>query len=75
MSTPSLNASPMNYPTDSYVPKPTSRPMTVAEKLTFALVYPVIAPVLLVVVAAILLTAYPVILAVGTVSHEHNSNG
>lgn len=49
--------------------------MTVAEKLAFAAVYPVFAPILLVMFTALLLVAYPVILAVGTVSHEHNSNG
>lgn len=40
--------------------------MTVAEKLAFAVAWPVIAPVLLVLFIAVLLTAYPVILVAGT---------
>ena len=64
----------MNYPSDSYVPKPTSRPMTVAEKLAFAVTWPVIAPILLGVFLLILVAAYPAILILGTVSREGKTN-
>lgn len=57
----------MNYLSDSYVPKSTSRPMSAAEKLAFALAWPLLAPLLAVLFAAVLLTAYPVILITGSV--------
>jgi len=48
--------------------------MTVAERMAFALVYPVLAPVLLIMFVAVLLTAYPVILLVGTAPINENPN-
>ena len=65
----------MNYPSDSYVPKPTSRPMTAAEKVIFALTWPVVAPLLLVLFIAVLLTAFPVIHLAGSVPIDEGSNG
>ena len=48
--------------------------MTVAEKLAFAVTWPVIAPILLGVFLLILVAAYPAILILGTVSHEGKTN-
>jgi hypothetical protein len=60
----------MTFPAESYIPKKTSRPMTVAEKLAFAVTWPIIAPFLLVLLAGVLVVAYPAILVMGSVPVE-----
>jgi cell division protein FtsL len=49
--------------------------MTAAEKVIFALTWPVVAPLLLVLFIAVLLTAFPVILLAGSVPIDEGSNG
>lgn len=55
----------MNFPTESYVPEKTSRPMTATEKVVFAFVWPAIAPLILAIVAFTLVGAYFAILVMG----------
>lgn len=60
----------MTFPAESYIPKKTSRPMTVAEKLVFAVTWPIVAPLLLLFFAVFLVVGYPAILVIGSVPVE-----